>query len=334
MATVLVTGATGRVGRVLVKQLMDRKFAVRVLIRNREHAMLLPKGVESVYGDIVGPNSSGILENAVKDVEYVFHLAAVIDERLSYTEMRRVNVEGTENLLTACSKHGVGVKRFVHVSSISVYGRKTPCKVCSEKDETKPDTKYGRTKLEAEKVVEAFYETVPSVIIRPAVVYGKGFDEAYFQVLRMLEKGKMPIIGNGSNRIPFVHVNDVVQALLLACEKNNAVENAFNICGAEQMTQKEIFAVACENLKVTTPTRSFPVLLVKVWAGAMEVIDSLRGRKPRVTPEYIDIISRDRAFAIKKAREMLGYAPKVGLKEGIKEMVQYYKEGNYVAKKN
>ncbi|MEM3030997.1 MAG: NAD-dependent epimerase/dehydratase family protein [Candidatus Micrarchaeia archaeon] len=305
----IVTGASGRLGRALLARLRGRA-GVRALVRSEEAARALPKGVEVFYGDV----REELPPKAFAGVQVVFHLAAVVSPDASEEELREVNVEGTRRVLAACPKK---LKRFVHVSSISVYGKR-PGGVVTESTPFSPSDGYGWSKLYSEMAVKNFAR-VPWTIIRPGVIYGKGFREGFFEVLSLLEKGRMPLIGPGDTFLPLVHARDVCDALLLAAKSESAVGRAYNIVG-EQRTQAEVLARAAKELGVP-----FPRWRIPAWA-ALGVVAALRALgKKKLSAEYVEVLAADRRFDCTKARTELGWKPKVGLEEGIKEVIEWYK---------
>jgi len=318
----LVTGASGRLGRHLVAALLARGERVRVLQRKSEKPPTYPEGVEVVIGDIT---NRGSLEAAVTDVDYVYHLAAIVSHTAPPDILLEVNYSGTRNLLDACAKKAHKLKRFVYVSSISVYGKHPATLPANEETPINPSDWYGKTKAIAEEVVMQYAGRIPVVIIRPAVIYGEGFDEAYLPVLASLEKGKMRIIGSGQNIIPFVHVNDVVRALILASRAQNAPGNVYVIASKERITQHEILRIACKYLGVAQPKSRVPVWLAKLRLKVANALSSLAGRKPKLLEEHIDTISANRYFDVSKAEKDLGFRASVAFEDGMKEMVDYYR---------
>jgi len=318
---ILVTGGTGRIGSVLIERLLEKGEGVRALVRDGERAIFLPKGAELYYGDITKKET---LLNAYKDVSAVVHLAAIVDYRIGEEKMRDVNVEGTRNVLETCPKN---IRRFIHCSSISVYGNRLGRTPADEETGTNPSSPYGRTKKEAEDVVLQFSGSVPTTVLRFGVVYGKGFSEGFFPVLGLLEKGKVGILGNGKNKIPFVHVDDVVDAILLAIEKDVPSGNVYNIVGRDELTQKEVFEIACRHLGVKAPKKKTPVFLAKLLVSAMNVAALVGGKKQKILCEHIDVLSSNRVFSTKKAEKELGFRARVPLEDGIKEVVSYYRGG-------
>ncbi|MCX6778518.1 MAG: NAD-dependent epimerase/dehydratase family protein [Candidatus Micrarchaeota archaeon] len=315
----LVTGATGRVGRRLVSELIERRLPVRALIRKEEDALLLPKGVQPAVGDLERPET---LRTAANGADVVFHLAALVGSNHPFGRLVGVNAIGTRNLLSACEGHA---KIFVHCSSISVLGeiREPPA---TEETPTRPTTPYGKSKLMAEGEVWKFEGKVPFCIVRPSVAYGPGFTEGYFSLFSLLEKGWMPILGSGENRIPFVHSSDVVDALLLCAGSKAARNQIFMVSGKENLSQRGILSIATRELGVKEPRFSVPLPIAYLVAGGAQFAYSIMGKKSPITSEYVHRLARDRPVDIGKARRLLGYAPTVGLEQGIKEMVEQYRE--------
>jgi len=320
---ILVTGGTGRIGKALIAKLLENGEKVRALVRDENRAMFLPRGVEAFYGDITKKET---LSGALTGIDRVVHLAALVDYKAEYDNIAAVNVQGTKNLLEACPTN---LKRFVYGSSVSVYGNRLERVPADEETSCSPSSNYGKSKLAAEKVALSYSKKVPLTVLRFAVAYGKGFDEAYIPLLGALDKGKFPILGDGRNRIHFVHVNDAVNAIILALEKDVASGSTYNIAGPEALTQRETFALACRHLEADMPKTSAPVWLARLKVWFDETLAALRGKKPKIIAEHIDTLVSDRAFSTEKAKKELGFEPKVKLDDGIKEMVAYYRSGTY-----
>jgi len=155
------------------------------------------------------------------------------------------------------------------------------------------------------------------------MVYGPGFEEGYFTILRYLEEGKMQIIGDGANRIPLVHINDVVSAILLALDKPVPHCREYNIVGFEQLTQQQLLAAAAQELGVAVPEKHIHPAMISVIMS----MQGLAGKKASLGPESIRQLTLDRAYSCKRAKKELGWEPQVKLADGIREMVQLYKAG-------
>jgi farnesol dehydrogenase len=184
-----------------------------------------------------------------------------------------------------------------------------------ESTPAKPDTPYATSKLEAERVVA----THPNhVILRIGPVYGPGFGE-YFKVLHLIKKGKMSIIGDGQNRIPFVHASDVTGVIRNSIGKGHGIYVVVGEC----LSQNDVYAIAAGKLKVAPPHRHMPVLLATVYAHLELLRQKYLKGKPLFIPEDIAVLSSDRTFNCNKARRELGFSP-MRLEQGIAEMVEEY----------
>ena len=259
---VLVTGATGHVGRHLVPALLKAKHQVRVAVRNAEEAResFDDAPLEIMQLDLAEAQEQAF-EAIAKGVDAVVHLAAVVDPNAPREKIWAVNVEATRKLARACKKNPK-LKRFVFISSSALFHHPKKIPV-EEDDEPSPENAYGESKLEAEKIVRE--SGLPFVILRPVVVYGLGFESVFSPIVRGIQKQKLAIVGEGNSRFPVVHVDDVVQAILLALEKTEALGQAFNVSGAA-LTQKQWFQLVADELGVPAPKRSIAVWLPNLFS--------------------------------------------------------------------
>jgi nucleoside-diphosphate-sugar epimerase len=313
----LVTGASGRLGRHLVEELLKRKIKVRAFLHAGTDTSFLKKA-EIFPGDV---RDIKTIEPAVEGVDFIYHLAALLGYPANKKELFEINAYGTKNILEAATKKVPSLKRFVYCSSTAVIGKKLAKIPADELTPCHPTDNYGASKLMAEKIVMGYKKKLPVVIIRPAVIYGKGFSDGFFQLFRMLEKGKMRIVGSGNNIIPFVHVKDLVQAMLLASHKEKAIGETYIIAGDENKTQKELLEMSSKELKVEPPNKKIPSLLLKLMLKF--------SNKAEFGDEHLDLLASNRIFNISKAKNDLGYSPKMKLKDGIKEMVEYFRGVSY-----
>jgi dihydroflavonol-4-reductase len=298
--TVYITGASGRLGQAVL-----RRIDAIPLVR-REHG--LPN-------EIVTDFSERQLKGILNDADAIIHIAGSI-QTLDEKDMIEANVGLTERIVKSAP---LGC-RIIFASSISVYGKKLDKIPANEKTRVQPDSAYARSKFDAERIAAARGN---HVILRIGPIYGPGFED-YFKVLSMIERGKMRIIGNGSNRIPFVHVDDVADAFAASIGKGKGTY----VISGEARSQKEIYAIAAKALGVEGPKKSIGLMSASLLASAQGIMYRLRGRKPTLTPEHIDILGYDRAFDCVKARKDLGFSPRP-LEHGIIGMVREYR-----AKKN
>lgn len=290
-----ITGASGRLGRSVL-----RWVKAIPLVRK-------PSGLE---GEIVTNFSPESLKKILRNADCLIHLAGSV-KTYSPRELYTSNVELTKKLLDACPKRC----HIVFASSISVYGKRLAMLPADENTPANPDSDYARAKLEAENLVRARGKCC---ILRIGTLYGPAFSD-YFAVLRMLEKGKMQIIGDGENHIPFVHVEDVAAVFPKAMKK----KGTFLLTGPPA-TQYNIYRIACRELGVSAPHKKMPLWQATLAARAQE-LQYVLGKKPKLTQEHISILSADRMFSYRRAMESLDFSPRK-IDDGIREMVWEYKK--------
>lgn len=309
---VLITGATGRVGKNLLNALLDQGENVRVLIKE---GMIEKENVEIFYGDMLDKES---LKKATDGVEIIYHLAAVVDYLAPKDLMFNVNVIGTKNLLEVSK-----AKKFIYLSSTATMGKKLKEIPANENTPCHPSDFYGETKLEAEKLVKE----AGGIIIRSADVFGPDFTEGYDYVISGLENGSLPIIGDGKNFIQWIHISDLIQALLLAKE-NGKTGEVYIVAGKEVKTLNECLELLSKYLSVEPPKKHVSKFLAKAIVNYKMFKARIKKERPKVIPEYINKMTANRSFDISKAKKELGFEPKIDYEEAAREMVEEYKKLN------
>ncbi|MEW5955330.1 MAG: NAD-dependent epimerase/dehydratase family protein [Candidatus Micrarchaeota archaeon] len=315
---ILVTGATGRLGRKFVPALLKKGERLRLLVKSEASARKIfsSNAIEFFEADLTKSPEKKLVE-ACHGCQALVHAAGLVDFRASEREMIVQNAGATERLAYAARK--AGVKRFVFVSSASVY-RRINYSPIDEKHPLTPSTAYGISKKLAEEAVQD--SGLDYVILRPTIIYGPGFDEGFASVARAVETGKTRIIGDGLNRVPFVYVDDVVQAVLLAL-RTKKVKQAYNIAGAEVVTQEKALAEVARQVGAATPREHISKGRAYVFAWLEETLAPLVGRRPRLLREHVYVLSEDRVFSIEKAERLLGYRPRVSFAKGLKQTLPY-----------
>ncbi len=235
-----VTGATGAVGPALVSRLVNDGWAVRALVRGDVAPDVLPPGVALVRGDL---DDLRALDDGMRGASVVFHFAAllhVMHPRPDLdAEFVRVNVDGTRHVVAAAMSNGVA--RVVAASTIAVYG--TSPHIVSEATPPAPDTIYGRTKLDAERIVldaTTAAGTPFGVVLRLSAVYGAGLKGNYLRLVRAIAKGRFVSLGDGSNHRAVVFDEDVARVAAAAAVVPGAAGLALNVTDGEFHTMREI----------------------------------------------------------------------------------------------
>jgi len=319
---VLVTGATGFTGGYLAEELANRGYTVRALSLPEQDISKLNKlGIEVVTGDLTKKET---LAEAVKDIDVVYHIAAIYREQnVPNHYFFDVNVGGTRNLLESALE--AGVKRFVHCSTVGVQGeiKDPPAK---ENAPYNPGDVYQRSKVEGEKLALEFFSEndIEGVVFRPVGIFGPG-DMRFLKIFKWVNSGKFRMIGNGEVLYHLTYVKDLVEGIILCGEKKEAVGEVFTLGGREYVTLNEFVKLLSEVLDVPEPKSRIPVW--PVWSAAVlcEALCYPLKIQPPIYRRRMDFFTKDRAFDISKAREMLGYNPSTELKTALKMTAEWYK---------
>ncbi len=313
---VFVTGPTGFVGRELIQQLDAAGHDIVGLLLPAESSESLVHG-HIVRGDITDPDS---LRGLLDGCDAVVHLASAVGYGQRWETCRAVNVHGTEHVVAEAIR--AGIRRFVHMSSVSVYGRKTGVAL----DETAPmlpiGDPYGDTKIEAERIVRrrAAAGELDLTVVRPTVIYGPGDQLFMPKLVENLRSGRARIIGSGQNTVDLVHVADVAAFLVNALQDPRAVGRTCNLNNPDNPTWQELLETVAVALDVQPPRQRLPYPVALGVAGAMELAAKLTGMPPRLTRYSVRVIGRQYRYPVGAAQE-LGFAPTVSVEDGVRRCV-------------
>jgi nucleoside-diphosphate-sugar epimerase len=323
---ILITGATGFVGRYLIKALHARGYRVRVLALPTEDTTLIEQEHVSIYrGDV---REYETLAQAIDGVDTVYHLAAIHGLWRPKQDYHSVNVAGTENVCRAAL--AARVRRLIHVSSWSVYGMALGGPV-SEDFPLKPiPDPYALTKAEADKLVQDYIvrHHLPAVIVRPGTMFGPGDYVNFGRMADRLAGGRAVIIGSGRNALPFVYVSDVVDGMLLAAEKDQGLGQTYNLSTDEPLTQEQLWHAIAQEIGVEPPRLHVPYYALYGLAFIAEQLftSDHPQRQPLITRLGVKLFGSDNRHSIDKARRELGYIPRVSLREGVRLAAGWYRQ--------
>lgn len=321
---VLLTGASGFIGGRLRGELLKQGVDVVALRRKGSPAARVGRSAEVAYEDL--PGLIRLFEEERPD--FVFHVAGAT-KGVTREEFRRANVLPTANLLEAARKVKGTVQRFVHVSTLAVYGPSEAGKPHVESNMRRPIEHYGETKLEAEHLVEGVKE-FPWAIVRPGGVYGPG-DVDYFQLFKEVEKGRNVFFGNRDRWFSAVYVDDLLHALLLAAVEGEAVGRGFFVCDNEPLTwgrfQQEIVEASGKKVR----TLNLPEALVGLSAIGGELISRIDG-KARLFNRQKAKMGAQEAWTCRSdlIRERLGFSHAYTVGEGVREAFRWYREEKWL----
>jgi nucleoside-diphosphate-sugar epimerase len=330
-ATAVVTGASGWLGQNLVRTLVASRERVRCLVPVDDQAAplsLVSPAVEVVVGDVRDPATADRLFDGVGTDAAVFHAAAVIHPRRSTREFFDVNVGGTQNMVDRARR--AGASRFVHVSSNSPFGvNATPYDAFTEDSPYNPWLGYGRSKYEAEQIVQKANDRgdLATVMVRAPWFYGPYQPPRQSQFFRTIRKGRFPLVGDGSQRRSMAYTDNLVQGLLRAEVADKAPGNAYWVADARPYELREILATVrraldAEGVPTSGPERLPMPRAVARFAERLDIVAQGRGRY--VQPLHVlGELNHTIACDISRAREELGYEPTVELEEGMRRSIRW-----------
>lgn len=322
--TILVTGATGLVGSAVARRAIESGYDVKVVVRpSADRSLLGDLSVQYVEGDLAKPES---VSAAIAESDIVVHSAAHVGDWGPAEKYRAINVVALEHMLTAAER-ARRLKRWIQVSSLGVY----PAGDHHGTDETMPtDIKgldgYTRTKAEAEQVLRHHMEQykLPAVILRPGFIYGPGDRHAIPRLIELFESGKIKFIGDGKKLLNNTYVGNLVNAIFLAMENDDALGETFNIRDRRLVTREEYLMTVGSYLEKPRPG-SVPLWFARLAVPFIEGAAKLMGKRtaPILTRARIKFMAANLDFSIEKAQRVLAYDPQVDFREGMREALDW-----------
>jgi nucleoside-diphosphate-sugar epimerase len=313
---VLVTGAAGFIGRHTVRDQLRRGRRVRAVDRDgrRLASLAAADELEILEGDIADAALQG---RAVAGIDTVLHLASAHLERgLSEEGFRRVNVHAVRSLIEHCAAAGVG--RFVHVSSCGVHGavERPPA---DESAPFRPEVAYERTKLEGEILAREHGRALglPVVVVRPAWVYGPECQRTA-RLFRSIAGGRFVFVGRGRNRRGSVYVSDFVDALDLCATREGIAGEVFIVVHDETVTVADIVEQIASLVGAGRPRLRLPMWLAWSAALSLELAGRVTRREPPISRRSLKFFANDASFTSAKAQRVLGFRPRVPLRDGLR----------------
>lgn len=325
---VLITGAGGFIGTHLVSDQLKRGHHVTAVDLNlgtlasiSDHPRL-----KLLQGDFT---DSVLIEPHLVDIDVCFHLASVhLEVGVTEKHFWAINVYGTRDFVERCHRAGVG--RFVHCSSVGVYGSlKNP--PADESSECHPDTAYERSKLAGEmEVIEYAQENgYQVVVVRPAWVYGPGCPRT-LKLFRAIQKGRFFFVGDGQSLRHPIYIDDMLEAFEVAATNPRAPGETYIIAGPQAVTLRELTREIASCLDVAPPKLKLPQALV--WPGLVLLEITARILKAQVpySRRSLKFYAGNTSFDTRKATEELGFYPKILLVEGVRRTYEWMKEVGYL----
>lgn len=320
MATAFVTGGSGFVGGRLIERLRGDGYTVRALARSTAAAERVgAHGAEPVRGDLADVEA---MRAGAEGCELAFHAAATLGDWGKREDFERGNVEGTANVLRACSD--AGVRRLIHVGTEAAVLAGQPLVQADETSPLRPDSPalYSATKARAEQLVlAANRDSFETVVVRPRFVWGTGDTTVLPTIVELVRSGRFSWIGGGTHRTSITHIDNTVQGLVLGASRGRP-GNVYFVTDGEPVVFREFVTELLQTQGVAPPRRSIPRPVARALAVTSETLWRslpLPGRPPLTRFAYW-VSALECTIRIDKAREQLGYVPVRSRNEGLAEL--------------
>jgi 2-alkyl-3-oxoalkanoate reductase len=320
LVRVLVTGASGMLGRVTARTLMARGNEVTVLQR-RPSGLSCPE----VLGDIADRST---VVRAARGQDAIVHLAAKVDVTGRWPEYARANIDGTRNIVAACAGGGVG--RLVHVSSPSVAHAGDPLFGAGAEaaDPARARGHYARSKAEAERLALAADSPDLAVLaVRPHLVWGPGDEQLVARIVARARSGRLPLVGSGAALIDTTYVDNAAAALVAAMDACGRVHGeALVVSNGEPRPVAEILRRVCRAAGAPGTRGRVPTRAAWLAGAAVEVIWAATRRRstPPLTRFLAEQLSTAHWFDQRRTRAALRWQPAVSLEDGFTRLAGWY----------
>ncbi len=329
---ILVTGASGFIGSFIVEEALRQGMETWAAVRPSSSRKYLQDDRIHFINLNLGSKDELITQLEGQAFDYVVH-AAGATKCLHAEDFYKVNTEGTRNLVDALIALKMPLKRFVFVSSLSIFGaihEEQPYQEISEQDTPKPNTAYGKSKWEAEKYLDSIGIQFPYIILRPTGVYGPR-EKDYFLMAKSISQHIDFSVGYKRQDITFVYVQDVVQAVFLALERGRNGRKYFLSDG--EVYQSATFSnLLHHELGEKWLIRiKAPIWILRVITFLGEYIGKATGKMSALNNDKYNILKqRNWRCDIEPAVDELGFHPQYPLERGVKLAVKWYKENKWL----
>lgn len=326
MKRILVTGGGGFVGKAIVRMAIAQGIDCVVVGRN-EYPEVAALGAQCLVGDI---GEKKFVQRACRDVDTVFHVAALAGIWGGWEIYHRINVRGTENIVTSCKENGI--RNLVYTSTPSVVFNKDDI---VNGDETLPYASeflcnYAKSKVLAEKyILTANSEELSTCALRPHLIWGPGDPHL---IPRLLQKGKQRLlkqVGGGNNLVDISFIENVAHAHILAGKNlsttKSAAGKAYFISQGEPVNLWEWINELFERVGIARVDATVPFRLAYAVGAVMEGMHTLTGNdtEPRMTRFLAEQLAKSHYFSIARARKDLGYVPIISTEEGMRLLIDW-----------
>ena len=321
MPTAFVTGGSGFIGGFLIERLRAEGWDVRALARSQgAEQKVRERGAVPVPGDLA---NEAMMQDGATGCEVAFHAAAKVEDWGDPEEFERLNVRGTEKVITAC--RAAGVRRLVHVGTEAALMAGSPLVNVDEGTPLRPDSPalYPSSKAKAEQLVRAANgDGLETVVIRPRFVWGRGDSTLLPALVELVHSGRFRWVGGGRHLTATTHVDNTVEGLWLGATAA-APGSVYFVTDGDPVVFREFVSRLLETQGVTAPTGSVPAPVAGVAARAAEGLWRVlrRSGPPPLTRFAVWVSSQECTIDIGRAERELGYRPVKSREQGLAELV-------------
>lgn len=323
----VVTGASGLLGRHLVRQLVSEGWSVKALVRDTSRRS--PLESPDVQFHVCDLSYSKLGPEVFRGADVVIHAAAAVTDWAPWTYFVANTIDATRRVCDAMV--GAGCRRLVHISTVGVYGRPRTTEPLREDH---PHASIGRwdyytnSKIQAEQIVWSHQHNhgLEVTVVRPAMVYGPGDRGLIGRLIPLFRQRKVMLMGNPQTLLPLVNVQDVAEATIRAASSRAAIDEAFNVVNSEEVTQIDFFNTIAALVGAPPVQRHVPYQWAYAAGLASEIVAHARKSEcpPMITRYRVSLFGHPRIYSIDKIQRQLGWEPKISFREGIQQAVQSY----------
>lgn len=325
MTAVLVTGAGGFLGQAVVNDLLGSGCHVRALARNASHVSSFPQTVEVLTGDVRDPQCT---KRATLGCESIIHLAgkahALDDERVGNDEYQSVNVDGTRQLLEGAA--AAGVRRFIFVSSVKVFGETTN-RCLDEGAPPAPETPYARSKWMAEQVVASYSKPAGMVTVsfRLPLVYGPTDKGNLYRMIAALDQGRFPPLPRVSTVRSMLHINNFLLAIRGASASNVFLRPMYVVTDAKPYSITEVYDLLRKGLGRESARWRIPLWALSLGARCGDVLQTLSNHRMPFSSSTLTKILGQAWYSPEALIREMGYQPQYDFESAVPELVLHYR---------
>lgn len=319
MSRVLVTGANGFIGSHLIEALLKQGDTVHCLVRPGSNLSWLPQEkLTFFFGDLVTGQG---LDEALQNIAIVYHLAGTT-KALHKDDYFEINTAATRRLLLQIRKSSPNLSRFVFLSSLAASGPALPDRLLRESDPCRPLTHYGASKVAAEKLLTEF-PGIPSVCLRAVPVYGPR-DKDVLTLIRSFNRGIAPVMGRIEKQLTFIHIHDLVQALLLAADRDIAIGKTYFVSDCHVYSWPETKRAIENALHRKSVNVRIPLFIIWFFSACADLWSRFSGIPAILNlNRYREFVENNWGCSSDRIQQDLDFRPAHNLATGMKHTVQW-----------